>query len=172
MSLKSHIEKELSVLIGLPLYGIGRAANMGTFHFGREIRRSICKGKHRGKEEAHGEFRLHVQCTWRIIHRGKIVTGSDDYLYQRLDDGSYDYSDDDSTPLQDERIKGWLTEELRAKLCVVSIWSDEVGSLDVQLAPACHLQVFPTVTIDDGEYWRFFGCFGPHLVMTPSGLDE
>ena len=76
MASKTQIEEQLSRLVRLRLCHASRAVDMGIFGFGRLIERHGRRGL------VHvPEYRLHVQATWRITNRGKVLLGYADCRY-------------------------------------------------------------------------------------------
>ncbi len=73
-TLGERISVELHVLVGHPIVDCWRVANMQIFEFGP--RTQIVNRK--GEDVEIGEFRLHVQCRWRLVDAEKIIFGSDD----------------------------------------------------------------------------------------------
>jgi hypothetical protein len=74
-SMDNKIEGAVRVLVGLPLWALGRAADLAWFEFGD--RRTV-KSLRNGAEKQVGDYALHVQCAWRITQRDDIVTGRGD----------------------------------------------------------------------------------------------
>jgi hypothetical protein len=72
--LKSIVERELSVLTGLPLWGCGEAAGMLWLQFGDESSLPT----RRGGVRKVGSHALHVQCHWRVRGQGEVLASSED----------------------------------------------------------------------------------------------
>jgi hypothetical protein len=70
----AEIEEFLSVLVGLPMWGSGRAVDMEMFQFGARL---PSMDRH-GRPTERGGFALHVQCAWHIARDGKVIIASGD----------------------------------------------------------------------------------------------
>jgi hypothetical protein len=70
---KERVEEALTPLIGMPLWGAHRAADLQVLKFGK--RHLVPQ---RDKMVEVGEYALHLQCAWRIAGRDRIVVGSRD----------------------------------------------------------------------------------------------
>lgn len=172
----SEIESELAVLIGRPLWGSSRAADMEMFAFGeRRLGTDL-----RGRPVERGEFALHVQCPWRIVHHGGILAGSRDVYSPREDaqevPADFDW-DQPSANRRDQRLQWFFEERAEEPSVVQSIEADDVGSLRILLSGDFVLDVFPADSLDEeghSERWRFFrpGTDTPHIVVTGRGLEQ
>ena len=164
-----QIEQALSVLIGLPLWAIGRAVDLAWFEFGD---RRIAKG-FKGVEKEVGDYALHLQCAWRITVSDNIVTGRGDI---------FSTPEETNEPLPpdfdwqkgnrfDRIVREFLQNESR-QLAVQSVSAGDAGSLTIVLQDGYKLEVFPQDS-ESGEHWRFFrpGLAEPHLVFTGRGLQ-
>src|SRR5689334_17164863 len=123
---KDQIEQALNVLIGLPLQHAGRAADMEMFHFGDL---QPVAGRH-GIAMV-GEYRLHVQCAWRIASDARIIVASRDRYYPAGD--PYAKADDFDLSVPgvnrcDERITVFFKEQGGAHSLVEAVAADNVGS--------------------------------------------
>lgn len=178
----ARIERELAVLIGLPLWNGHRAANLLVLHFGAERHGVLQFGPRKGQPSTFGEYALHVQCTWRIAGPDGIVVARHD-LYEPHSDllrerESWQWHDDpdwDCMKLNanrwDERFQPWLAG---GPYIVESVAADSLGGLCVALAGGFTLDVFPDSS-DDTEYsehWRFFMPHDPrpHFVVEGCGI--
>jgi hypothetical protein len=72
--MENKVEEALGVLVGLPLWALGRSVDLAWFEFGSK---RIAKGW-KGLEKEVGDYALHVQCAWRITLQEKIVIGHGD----------------------------------------------------------------------------------------------
>lgn len=149
---QSH-QEVLSVLSGLRVRKIGRAADMLWIHFGdwREI------PSLRGGTRQVGEWALHVQTSWRFTPRDRILLGVLD-LYAYAEVGS-DFDWDRDGESRFDRIATALNQSLHDDDIRVSrLACDEVGSITLHLDPDLQFSVFPNFSSDypDKEYWRFF----------------
>ena len=77
MDTVEEIIKRLSVLAGLKVSGVGRAADMLTVQFGPLVSWISL----RGTTKLVGTWALHIQCPWRIESAGAFLTGKSD-LYE------------------------------------------------------------------------------------------
>lgn len=178
----ARIERELAVIIGLPMWRATRAADMLCLQFGA-VRTSLSQyGPRKGRLGTHGEYALHVQCAWRIAGPEGVVVGRADRYYPHSDllRGREDWRwwedpDWDSTQLNanrwDERIQPWMAA---GPYVVAGVTADELGGLRVAFARGFALDVFANDTSEDLEHWRFFSPHDPrpHFVVTTDGIDQ
>ncbi len=149
---KEEIEQTLEVLVGMPLWGSPRAANMQMFQFGRQID-DVTRN---GKAVLIGEYGLHVQCAWRIVQVATIVVAASDRYLAAGDDPYKDYEDFDSVEqpnLLDERITALFAAWAANPLVVESVEADMVGGLRIALTRQYMLDVFPSDSLGR-EHWR------------------
>jgi hypothetical protein len=165
----NQIEDALSVLVGLPLWAIGRAVDLAWFEFGN--RRTVEGWK--GVEKEVGDYALHVQCAWRITLRDTIVTGRGDIFCTPEETNEPLPSDFDWQKANrfDRIIKEFVQNETR-QLAVKTVSAGEAGSLTIILEDGYKLEVFPQDS-ETGEHWRFFKPCGaePHLVFSGNGFE-
>ncbi len=76
--IEATISNALKPLIGLPLSIARNAGNMKVLPFWEHTATPQWKGHF-------GEYALHIQCPWRIVQAGKILTGSQDFFEEQLD---------------------------------------------------------------------------------------
>ncbi len=151
-AMPSH-QEALSVLSGLRVREIGRAADMLWMHFGdwREV------PSRRGGTRQVGEWALHVQTSWRFSRRDRILLGVLD-LYAYAEDGSeFDWDRDGESRF--DRIAASLNQLFRDEdIRVKELACDEVGSITLHLDSDLYFAVFPNFSSDypDREYWRLF----------------
>lgn len=147
-------EEVLSVLKGLRLQKIGRAADMLWMQFG-ELREVPSR---RGGTREIGDWALHIQTSWRFTRRDRIILGVlDFYAYPDADASAYDW--DRGGESRFDRIASPLNQSLRAEeIRVRHLACDDVGSITLHLDTDLHFAVFPNFSSDypDREYWRFF----------------
>jgi hypothetical protein len=72
--MKEIIISELDKLVDLKLQDAGRASNLFWLGFG-----DIIQIIRRGKTQESAEYVLHIQCSWRITLKNKIVIASKDF---------------------------------------------------------------------------------------------
>ncbi len=174
--IKVQIEEQLSRLIGLPVCAAGRAVDMATFGFGRQIERQA----RRGLVEI-PEYRLHVQETWRITNLGRVLLGYADWHYPpRGSTALYDDFDASDEPRnrQDDLRDDWLAHGPEAHTVAATAGS-EAGDLRIDFADGCILETFvnqATSAERGDEFWRLLppesiSSDAPHFVVTAHGLS-
>jgi hypothetical protein len=167
-------EEVLQSLVGLPLSIVRSAAGMRVFHFG-EVR------PHHRERGTVGEYALHVQCPWRLVASGAVVTGSSDFRSPPGDGVEADLNDPRAGSLQNVRLATWLggyddatKSHLSAsgRLVVVSASADQYGGADIVFSDGVRLQLFPDGSVD--EDWRFFRTNddGAHFVIEGGRVCE
>ena len=161
-----EMQKQLSVIIGLPLTIARRAADMRMFHFGQ------IKSCDRG---SWGEFALHIQCVWRVEGPQEIVTGCGDLWEPKDEDNEEEvWHYDTHENLQDWKLKELLESydsktrslvNLSKKLIVESVEIIFPGDLIIKLSGGYKIVTFIHHT--RGEMWRFFspGTDDDHICM-------
>ena len=167
--MRDEIEKALRLLVGLPLWSSGRAADLQWFQFGQ--RRSV-KG-FRGDTKVVGDYALHVQCAWHVTRNDEIIVGSRDLYYppDETTDEPSDFDWEHSPNRRDTRIAELFNNETR-KFFVRQVQVRDAGSFAVVLDEGYVLDVFPHDSLP-GEHWRLFrpSTDDPHFVMTGKGLE-
>ncbi|MCG8350076.1 MAG: hypothetical protein MI924_20105 [Chloroflexales bacterium] len=170
--MQERIRDTLQVLVGLPMWDAGRAANLIWFHFGAK---QLIKGR-KGDLREVGEYALHLQCAWRIVHLDSIVVASNDRLYPR-DDPRHEPPDFDwmvpGANRCDEQLECLFTTFDPSQLIVQAVETDRVGGFQLSMGRGLALEVFPNNSFD-AECWRFF-CFSRderHLVVTGAGIED
>lgn len=172
--MKERIEQALSVLIGLPVWASGRAANLQEFQFGNH--RTVLTRQGTAKEI--GDYALHVQCAWRILASEKIVVASSDLYYPpgdprvRPDDFDWDAPQGNR---RDQQITLLFQEHASQPLIVTSVEADNVGSVRVEFTEGHLLEIFPDDSVNDeySEHWRLFrpSTETEHFVITGRGIE-
>jgi hypothetical protein len=166
--MKSEIEMSIDVLVGLPLWSLGRAANMAWFEFG--ARRTVTG--FRGDTKEVGDYALHVQCAWRIIQGDRIVVASRDIycMPEEIDEPILEDFDWQKGNRFD-RIAEELFQNESREFMVQGVCAGSAGSLTVLLEDGYALEVFPNDS-ESREHWRFLGPYvdKPHLVFSGKGL--
>jgi hypothetical protein len=170
----AQVERALSPLVGLPLCGSSRAADLQMFDFGGTRTRVRQFGPRKGETAEVHDFSLHVQCGWRVRGPAGIVVGATDLRYRSGDDP---YGDDNDWDYQltgasrrDQRIAAWLRG---APFEVLRVHADEVGGCVIELAGRFTLDVFPEHSLD-GEYSEHWRLLRPdsHCVVSGRGIDD
>jgi hypothetical protein len=165
----NEIEQALGVLVGLPLWAIGRAVDLAWFEFGS--RRTVKGWK--GVEKEVGDYALHVMCAWRITLSDKVVTGRSDIFCtpEETDEPLPPDFDWQKANRFDRIVKEFLQGESR-QLAVRNVSAGNAGSLTIVLQDGYKLEIFPQDS-ESGEHWRFFkpGVTEPHLVFSGRGFQ-
>jgi hypothetical protein len=167
---KERIEQAVAVLVGLPLVDYGRAADMMMFGFG-DLVHAV---NYRGESIERAEYRLHVQCHWRIADAKGIVVGARD-LYYPADEAVdvKDFNWDTSESRLVRRMSEFWSEHAQSPLAVQSVDCDGLGGLRLHLTGGFTLELFPDDSLPD-ENWRLFrsGDQSKHFVVTGAGIEE
>jgi hypothetical protein len=135
--MKNAIQNAVGVLAGMPLWSLGRAADLAWFEFGS--RRTV-KGL-KGKEKEVGDYALHVQCPWRIRLRNSIVVGRGDIFCTPEETN-------EPTPADFDWQKGNRFDRLVLKLfqnesrqfMVQAVEAGDAGSLAIELEDGYKLE--------------------------------
>lgn len=168
--MSDDIQRALGVLVGLPLWAIGRAVDLVWFEFGS--RRTVKGWK--GVEKTVGDYALHVQCPWRIIVRDSIVIGRGDIFCtpQESDEPTPPNFDWQKGNRFDRIAREFLRNESR-QLMVQAVSAGEAGRITILLEGSYELEVFPHDS-EMGEHWRFFkpNVEESHWVFSGKGLQH
>ncbi len=170
--ISQRIESELQVVLGQPLSGCWRAADLQVFEFG-PIKKSTNR---RGEDVLGSELRLHVQCRWRLVDGVRIIFGRDD-LFRPANETTpiqdFDWDKEDS--VLDAVQRRWFDDHRDAPVKVVQVTGDAYGGCRIDLEDQLTLELFPC---DSGrgeysEHWRFLGhrSDGSHFVVTGYGIE-
>lgn len=169
------IEAALRDLLDKPLVLWSRILDMAIVEFGRTHMRQDKRGT-----VEDGEFRLHIQCSWRIVQSGRILAGRDDYFAPPIGaDRTEEF--DIRTGYRsrgDDLVDAFLDHE--GPHLVTEIDASSTGDLQLSLADGCALEVWPqsvAVPEVDEEYWRFLRARPAdkedrHFVVTAAGIEE
>ncbi|GAC1542962.1 MAG: hypothetical protein NVS2B7_16420 [Herpetosiphon sp.] len=172
-NLLQKTEQQLQVLVGKPLWAIGRAYVIWWFHFGSA--RTV--PSNRGGTRTVGEVALHVQCPWRIVCPDSVVVGFADREFPA---GADPYTDPPNFDWHiqgvnrcDERIAMILGLRVDNPFVVQEIRVGMAGSFGICLTDHYALEVFPDHSLED-EYWRLFrpGVEDSHFVVTGNGIED
>lgn len=166
--MKEEIQQALSVLVGLPLWSSGRAADLEWFEFGQ--RRTVTG--FRGETKEVGEYALHVQCAWRITRDDEVIIGSRDLYFPPAETDDEPMADGEHKPNRlDVRIAELFQNEMR-QFVVREVRVHNAGSFTLVLNDGYALDVVPHDSLSH-EHWRFFRPYveGPHFVVTGKGLE-
>jgi hypothetical protein len=133
MAKDGNIQGAMSALAGLPLWALGRAADLAWFEFGE--RRTV--RTHLGNEKQVGDYALHIQCPWRITRGDKIITGRGDIFCTPEESDLPTPEDFDwQTGNRFDRIVVELFEQKSGQFTVHSVQVGEAGSLAIVLDDA------------------------------------
>jgi hypothetical protein len=164
-SLAQQIEAALSVLIGMPIWDASRALNLIMLDIGDPIEVQ----NRRGETVQIGTYKLHIQCSWRIVGKEGMVVGSHD-IYEPSSGctvGS-EFDSDAQPTLYDERMDAWLDKHRRRPCQIKSVDADEVGGFSMKLTGGYKLDVIPVSSGPKDEHWRMLGPGAdspPHFVV-------
>lgn len=162
--LKEKIFNQLNFLQGLKIQNIGRTLDMVNIGFGEPIVRK----KKNDEEVILGEFALHVQCPFRIIHDNNIVLGYTDLFIPDEETNILVDLNKRNTNIFDSKVK-CLELELK-KETVKNIYLTPVNDLVIETA---NFTIEILVCDQSSESWRFF-CIAdnsPHIVVDEDGLN-
>jgi hypothetical protein len=146
MEASAEIERQLSVLAGLPFWRSSRACDLQGFQFGAKHSRTTRSGE----TVEVGEYALHVECAWRVRAQGRILVASQDRY--EIVDGSETW-DRAGANLLDVRMASLIALHCPAR--VTRVRGSEVGDVCIEFAEGLTLDVW----VDDSgadEHWRFF----------------
>jgi hypothetical protein len=166
---KDSIEAALKPLVGLSLTAAKNFGDMRIFCFG------ALRPSRSGKGMV-GSHALHIQCSWRLVDRDRVITGYTDYHLATNPDAEPDRDNVRSGNLQQVRMEEFLGEfdeelkfpvERTGRYIVTAIEPDRYGSVDIVLNGGdFRINVF---TDSSGiEDWRFLSTEGdrsPHFVI-------
>jgi len=169
---RGQIETATGVLIGKALWRWTRAADMACFQFGG--RRKVLDRN--GKEEEVGDYALHVECTWRIIHGDRVFVGRQDLYYPAEYDQGKPYPEDfdwEHDPNRHDKLLDSLFENGTREFMATDVEVGAAGSFHVLLGGNFSLEVFPSNSLS-GEQWRLFEPRRdkPHFVVTGDGIKQ
>jgi hypothetical protein len=155
---KTEIENMLDKLIGYPINEIGRAADLLWIHFGKmELMPVRVLKKKQVVSKKVGDWAIHIQCPWRLIHRGTIILSWRDMHYNPDGKTSYDWNKGGENRF-DFLVQKINDEIGLEKMKVTSIIVGEVGSFSLLIGNEYTVDVFPDeINTDEySEYWRLF----------------
>ena len=158
----------LRPLIGLAFIGSRRAVDMEMFWFGGFVERV----SRRGAGVITGEYRLHVQCAWRIISRRRIVVGYSD-MADPPDGSSSAGFDPNSSPTnrRDVLLAEFIAKRSSDPRVIVAVEGSPSGDARFTFDDGSSLEVLPDSTGPEDEYWRLILPDGAHIVMSADGLE-
>jgi hypothetical protein len=162
----NRAENALAVLIGKPLSATSRVLEMEMFEFGAQ---TPFTDRH-GRQRTIGEYRLHVQCAWRIVAAGRVVVG-----YSDVHDAPVDPPPDAFDPERDPTLRDVLLERFlseRQPRVVTECETTTAGDVRLKLEDEAVLELLPMGTAGDVEYWRLLLPTGGDIVMSASGFER
>jgi hypothetical protein len=163
--LKNDIQNAVGVL-GMPLWSLGRAADLAWFEIGS--RRTV-KGR-KGKEKEVGDYALHVQCPWRIRLGNSIEVGRGDIFCAPV--GTNEPTPVDFDWQKGNRFDRLVLELFQNKSRQFTVQAGDAGSVAIELEDGYKLEIFPNDSEND-EHWRFFKPHTeePHFVLSGKALQ-
>ncbi|HET8844652.1 MAG TPA: hypothetical protein VFN35_24490 [Ktedonobacteraceae bacterium] len=178
MSRKKQIEETLHCLIGHPLWGAGRVANLLSFQFGPGRWRTNL----RGQASEVRTYALHVQCAWHLAKAHRLIAASGDLSFppgeesknaNPLERDPYQWPKKERT-LLDEQLCHFFLQYEKMPVVVQGLQANDLGGLNITLSDDHILTIFPDTSSDDEEYWRFFqpATDLPHFVVTAQGIER
>jgi hypothetical protein len=164
--MKDEIQEALSVLIGKPLWGSSRAADMEMFQLGD---RKAYRGGWRG------DYALHVQCPWEIREGSRSIVESRDVYLPRADgtaDATEFHWDQLGANLRDQRLELLFQEHDSKPLAVERIQAAETGVATITFSKGISLEMF-VPTAASREWWRLFqpAPNTEHFIVTAEGIE-
>jgi hypothetical protein len=167
-----EIQRALGALIGLPLWGTHRAADLQCFAFG-DRHPTVTR---RGEPAERSDYSLHVQCSWRLVGPDGIIAGRRDLYYPAGDDpyeglDDFDY-DGPVMNRRSARLADFFEARESEPLVVVGCSADDLGGFRLDFDGGFRLEVFPDDSLDS-ERWRLltFDRSVPHFVVTGAGIE-
>ena len=170
--LREIVERALAPLVGLPMWGAARAANMLTLQFGSTSADAANGGP------AHGEYALQVSCAWRIATATEILVASGDLFTPADPDAELETFDWDvkGATWWDARMRDLAESYAASSLTVATFVADALGGFRLVLAGGVELEIFPDSAPAphvETEYWRLFRprFSDPHVVVGTTGVE-
>ena len=170
--MKARIEKATEPLVGMPLWGCTRAADLASFQFGR--RRTVAGYKSGPKQV--GDYALHVECAWRISRADRVIVGNVDLYYPAdltievpLPDRGWD-----TGPNRRDELIRLLFEDGKREFMVRRVDVGSAGALTIVMDEGLLLEVLPNDSLSL-EYWRLFRPSSDdeaHFVCTGRGIQS
>lgn len=171
-SVSDQITAEMQVLISQDFCSCWRIGNMQIFEFGK-VRSHLNR---KGQKVQSGEFKLHVQCRWRMINPTRILFGRDDLLRpadSRISIDDFDW--DESESILDVAQQEWFTGHRPGFAKVTSVSGDAYGGCRIGFGTGEILELIPCDSdrSEYSEHWRLFGHRDDdtHFVVTGAGID-
>lgn len=160
----------LNRLVGLPMIGRRRAADLEAFRFGSRFEVNTHTGDRRGVSQ----YDLHVQCPWRIIAQDRILVGYSDHFMPPTGTQEEDFDPREAqVTRRDELLDQFLAPPLGDPRMVVSSSASLIGDVSIGFDDDSVLELFPDMASgdDQSEFWRLLLPDGRHLIVTPRGIE-
>jgi hypothetical protein len=162
------LESALQALVGLKLTDASHAGNTRTFGFAQGTPRST---------DISQEYRLHLQCPWRLVRGDELITGSLDWYEPEDADSGKIYGEDWDAAKggsHQEAVLRFVFNDGQTErrylvnatdvLLATSFAADRLGGFHLHLSPDYTLSAFPAAS--RSEHWRLFQTSaGRHLVV-------
>ncbi|MCL2606805.1 MAG: hypothetical protein FWD93_05955 [Coriobacteriia bacterium] len=147
---KRIILENLELLNSFPMCSVYRVANMLILGFGSLVQVQ----NFRGETVEDSQFRLHVQCPWRLVFNADIVLASGDVFEPNSQtEWTEDFNwDCFGMNLFDEKSEADFSD---IAYQVKDISADALGGFDISFHSGHMLEVFPSDSVDE-ENWRLF----------------
>lgn len=163
------VEEAIAVLAGKPLSGRFRAADMEMFEFGEQVPFIDRQGRAR----TIGEYRLHVQCSWRIVRAGTILVGYADMTEPPSGVAAVDFDPNTGGKnRRDELVALFLEDTSLDGRVVTRQETTPYGDARLTFRDGSRLELFPEASARDNESWRLLMPDGSHIVMSGAGLER
>lgn len=164
-----RLERWLGALVGTPLWGAWRNADMAIFHFGRR-RHTV---DHFGHDVEVGDIAIHAECAWRLVFEGATAVGWRDLYYGAGIGPAREASEEE---IEGRRTR--LDERIRTILhagedrVVASATLRSGYALELKLAGGASLEIMPSDSTEK-EQWRIFapGDLDSQVVVLGTGLE-
>jgi len=171
---RDEIERALAALIGLPMWGADRDADLLRLQFG--VRRTVDGG---GDAREVGDCALRVACPWRLAAPDRILVGSGDLLTPADPDAEPETFDWDvpGASWLDVRLGELADAHAAAPPVVEAVVGDAFGGLRLSLTGGLTFEAFPNSTPTGHvatEFWRLLrpGAPEPHFVVGTFGIER
>jgi hypothetical protein len=169
MAIGPSLEDAIAILVGNPLSGTFRAADMEMFEFGEQL---PFVDRH-GNNRTRGQYRLHVQCPWRIVRSKTVLLGYDDMVEPPRGVSANEFDPNaGGKNLRDELMAEFLRDTSIDGRTVRRCAATELGDVQLTFGDNSRLELFPAASNDEAEYWRLLLPDGSHLVMSGAGLER
>lgn len=173
MTVAEQVVAALSVLRGLPLWTVRRAADLQNFQFGKRRTVASALPSRRGQVYEVGEYALHVQCAWRLRGPEGIVVASRDRYYPagNPDEVADDFDwDRPGANRCDARIADFIATA--CPLAAEAVSADDVRGFTLRFSKGYALDVFPHDSLGR-EHWRLLppSSEAPHVVFEGGRLE-